>query len=142
MSVPVMPSPMPWATYCPAGIIRAAGELITSAALMAASRLLASVSALPSHPKGTFSEKLLDNFGTPMDEYLRQTEVIETDGYVSMAALTGPSKPEAGMSETNASETSAPKQIGLEDLAEQKLDEIKSPLDEDRPAAEAGGLYV
>ena len=100
----------------------------------------------PIDRKGTFSEELLDNFGTPMDEYLRETEVVETDGYVSMAALTGPSRSEAGMSETNASETNAPEQLAFEDLPEARVEPQKqdagSMPDAGWSAAEAGGLNV
>ena len=47
----------------------------------------------------------------PRAEYLRETEVIEKDGYVSMAALTGPHEPEKVDDETGTI-----KQLVLDDL--------------------------
>ncbi len=95
----------------------------------------------PIDRKGTFSEELLNSFGMPMDEYLRQTAVIEKDGYVSMAALTGPAKPEGGMSANNA-----PEQLTFDVPAEQTPESQKPhygvPFYTDQPSGRGDGMNV
>ena len=95
----------------------------------------------PIDRKGTFSEELLGKYGMPMAEYLRETEVVEKDGYVSMAALTGPTMPEGGMSESNA-----PEQLTFDVPAEQTLGSQKStygmPFYTDQPSERGDGKNV
>lgn len=46
--------------------------------------------------KGFYSDDIARNFGPSVDEYRKSMAVTETDSYVSYAALTGTSTPEAG----------------------------------------------
>ena len=100
----------------------------------------------PIDRKGTFSERVLDKYGMPMERYRRETEVTEKDGYISMAALTGPDRQDDSMSELNAPEMNTPKQIALEDLAESQtgphIPEAGLENDSDHPSKKEGGMNV
>ena len=48
----------------------------------------------PIDRKGFYPDDVANTFGVPVEEYARQTEITEEDGYVNVAMLTGPRRTE------------------------------------------------
>ena len=48
--------------------------------------------------KGFYPDDIAGTFGVPVEEHLKESEVQQMDGYVSMGILTGKSVPEVGQS--------------------------------------------
>ena len=69
----------------------------------------------PIDRKGFYPDDVLNTYGIPAEEYARQTEVFEEDGYINMAMLTGPRKSNRSM---RVNEQPVGGQISLLDLTE------------------------
>lgn len=48
--------------------------------------------------KGFYPDDIAGTFGVPVEEHLKESEVQQIDGYVSMGILTGKTGPEVGQS--------------------------------------------
>ena len=53
----------------------------------------------PIDRKGFFPEDVLNTYGVPAEEYARETEIFEEDGYINAAMLTGPKELDQPLSE-------------------------------------------
>ena len=47
--------------------------------------------------KGFYPDDIAGTFGVPVEEHLRESEVRQMDGYVSMGVLTGRTVPDTGL---------------------------------------------
>ena len=47
--------------------------------------------------KGVYLDDIAGTFGVPVEEHLRESEVRQMDGYVSMGVLTGRTVPDTGL---------------------------------------------
>ena len=47
--------------------------------------------------KGFYTDDIAGTFGVPVEEHLRESEVRQMDGYVSMGVLTGRTVPDTGL---------------------------------------------
>ena len=47
--------------------------------------------------KGFYTDDIAGTFGVPVEEHLRESEVRQMDGYVSMGVLTGRAVPDTGL---------------------------------------------